>query len=123
MLNTPVEDRQRALLEELASLNERQARALDTGDMALLARLSDLRGQTVNRAMTYLPPETPWAPELAALVARVGERSDDLQQSIHACMAVVRRDLATLTHHQQATQYLSDAIPRESGDPRPGWRV
>ncbi len=122
MLDTPVEGRQRALLEQLAALNDRQAQALDAGDMASFARLSDLRGQMVSEALAYLPPHTPWAPELATLVAQVRERSEDLQQSIHACMAVVRRDLATLTRRQQATRYLSGALPCDSGDPRPSWR-
>jgi len=122
MLDTPVEGRQRALLEQLAALNDRQAQALDTGDMTSFTRLSDLRGQAVSEALAYLPPHTPWAPALATLAAQVRERSEDLQQSIHTCMAVVRRDMAALTQRQQATQYLSGALPHDAGDPRPSWR-
>lgn len=103
--------RQRALLEQLVTLSDRQEYALDTGDMALLTQLSELRGKVVGEAADYLPPHTAWAPELAGLVTHVQERSEELQQSIHACMAAVRRDLAALTRKRQMTHYLTDAIP------------
>ncbi len=111
MPDTAVEGRQRALLERLVALTDQQVSALDTGDVDLLTHLGDLRSQAVSDASAYLPPRAAWAPELAPLVAQVRERADDLQRAIHACMAVVRRDLTTRTHHQQATRYLSGARP------------
>jgi hypothetical protein len=108
--------RQRALLEQLVALSDQQEYALDSGDMDLLMRLSQLRGKVVGDAAPYLPPQMAWDAELAGLVTHVQERSEDLQQSIRACMAVVRRDLAALTHNQQVTRYLTDAIPSGAGD-------
>lgn len=88
------------------ALSEQQAHALDRGDAALLIRLSELRGKAVSDSAAYLPPVTPWDPELAELVEQARERAEGLQQSIRACMATVRRDLATLTHHQRARRLL-----------------
>jgi len=108
--------RQRALLERLQALGDQQACALDKGDIALLARLTELRGKVVSDAAADLPPRAPWVPELAGLVARVHGRAEHLQHSIHACMAVVRRDLTTLTQRQPATLYPSGTLPH--GDNR-----
>ena len=98
----PLASRQRVLLERLAALGDQQDQALDRGDLALLAELTELRGATVRDAAADLPPRTPWEPELAALASRVRERAARLEQSLHACMAVVRRDLATLDQRQRA---------------------
>ncbi len=111
MPQTALESKQRALLHHLVALTAQQASALDRGGVVLLTHLSDLRGRAIRDAAPYVPPQVAWEPELASLVAQAQARADDLQRSIHTCMAAVRRDLAALTHHQHATHYLSGALP------------
>jgi len=101
---SPVARAQCALLERLAALHDAQVEALDKGDLAGLARLSDQRGALVSEAAPYLPPRAPWEPELAPLVAQAQERAGELQQAVRACMAIVRRDLITPAGRRQTAQ-------------------
>jgi hypothetical protein len=105
MLDTAVA--QREVLERLLSLTGQQARALDAGDMAALTKLSRLRSETVKDAAAVLPPCQAWDQEVMELVSTLQGSMACLQQSIRACIAVVRRQLAQLTERSQASRYLT----------------
>ena len=99
---------QRDLLFKLDDLTSEQTQALDSGDMEVLNVLSELRMQAMRDAAPFLPPYKTWDPELIELAAQVQERSAQLQHEIHACMAIVRRELANLDKQQQVVTYLAD---------------
>ena len=109
MTNTSVA--QREVLVRLLDLTDQQERALDTGDIIALNKLSELRLQTIKDAAAFLPPRQPWAPEVRDLADAVQRSTTQLQQSTVACMAMVRRQQAQLNDNRQLTQYVAPTIP------------
>jgi len=82
---------QREVLARLIDLADEQECALDTGDLVALNGISQLRARVVRDAAAYLPPVRPWEDEVADLVAVAHQSMARVQQSVQACMAVVRR--------------------------------
>ena len=106
--------RQHALLHFLSQNTREQERALSSGDLASLGRLSVERSRTVEAASAFVPPTAPWDPELVDLAMSVRDDAEELQNAIRQCMAAVRKELIGLTQRQGVAHYLSGQ-PRRHG--------
>jgi hypothetical protein len=85
---------QREILVCLISLADEQEFALAIGDLVALNDMSELRLQIVRETASFVPPLRAWAPENKELVEMAKQTMSRIQQSIRACMAVVRRQRA-----------------------------
>ena len=117
--NNSIVEAQRAVLETLTTCNTQQERALNTGNLELLAEMSQLRARAVAEAKESIPPIVAWSPVLADLVKHVAGESAAVEIQVQACLLRIQHEMAELTKREKVVNYLAHSAPKK----RANWKA